>query len=118
MNNQQQQSSTKIQNPKTQVPETPQMSDRDYINDMLSTEKYMTDSYSTALNEASHQALYSDLQQIFIDSQQCQRNLFNLMFEKGWYSFDAEQQQTLNQSYQQFTGYQAQNPYNQNNQQQ
>lgn len=110
MNNQ----STKIQNPKTQVPETPQMSDRDFINDQLATEKYMTASYSTALNEASHQSLYQDINTIFNETQESQRNLFNLMFKKGWYSFDAAQQQQLNQSYQQFTGYANQFPYNNN----
>ncbi|MBU9710471.1 spore coat protein [Evansella tamaricis] len=113
MNNQQQ--SSKIQNPKTQVPETPQMNDRDYINDVLTTEKYMTASYSTALNEASHESLYMDLEQIFTETQRCQRDLFNLMFQKGWYSFDPAQQQQLSQSYQQFTGYQSQNPYTQSN---
>ncbi|MBU9722187.1 MULTISPECIES: spore coat protein [Bacillaceae] len=110
-----QQQSSKIKNPKTQVPETPQMNDRDYINDILTTEKYMTSSYSTALNEASHEALYSDVEQIFNETQRCQRELFNLMFEKGWYSFDAVQEQELSQSFQQFTGYQTQNPYAQNN---
>ncbi|UCZ52581.1 spore coat protein [Bacillus shivajii] len=104
----------KIQNPKTQVPQTPQMNDRDYINDMLTTEKYMTSAYSVAANEASHESLYSDIQQICNEAQRCQRDLFNVMFEKGWYSFDAEQQQTLSQSYQQFVGYQSQIPYNQN----
>jgi len=108
---QQQQSGTKIENPKTQVPETPQMNDRDYINDLLATEKYMTSSYSTALNEASHQALYGDIQGIFNESQQCQRDLFNLMFEKGWYSFEAEDNQKMTQSYQQFQGYSNQFPY-------
>lgn len=112
---QQQQQSQKIANPKTQVPETPQMTDRDYINDMLATEKNMTNAYSVALNEASHQSLYSDLQQIFTETQQCQRDLFNLMFEKGWYSFDAEKQQNLTQSYQQYSGYSTQMPYSQGN---
>ncbi|WP_280769439.1 spore coat protein [Salipaludibacillus daqingensis] len=111
MNQQQQQSGTKIQNPKTQIPETPQMNDRDYINDILATEKYMTGSYSTALNEASHQGFYGDLQGIFNESQQCQRNLFNLMFEKGWYSFEASDSQKLTESYQQFQGYSNQFPY-------
>jgi spore coat protein CotF len=112
------QQQSKIKNPKTQIPETPQMTDRDYINDMLATEKYMTSSYSTALNEASHEALYMDLEQVFVESQRCQRDLFNLMFEKGWYSFEAAQPQTLQQSYQRFTGYENQIPYSngQNNQ--
>ena len=39
------------------------MNDRDFTNDLLSTEKYMTNSYSTFLNEASHEALYQDVLQ-------------------------------------------------------
>ncbi|MBB5173504.1 spore coat protein [Texcoconibacillus texcoconensis] len=107
--------SQKIGNPKTQVPETPQMNDRDYINDMLATEKYMTDSYSTAMNEASHQTLYEDILGISTETQDSQRELFNLMFKKGWYSFNAVDSQTLDQSYQQYSGYQTQFPYNQGN---
>lgn len=103
--------SSKIQNPETQVPKTPQMSERDFLNDMLSTEKYMSDSYSITLNEASHEQLYSTLENVFLETQRCQRDLFNLMFKKGWYSFDAENAQTLTQSYQQFTGYKSQFPY-------
>ncbi len=50
----QQNQSNKIQNPAVQIEKTPQMNDRDFTNDMLATEKYITDAYSTALNEASH----------------------------------------------------------------
>lgn len=102
----------KIQNPATQVPKTPEMNDRDFINDMLATEKYMTNSYSTALNEASHNSLYQDILQIFTETQNCQRELFTLMFKKGWYGFEAADVQKLNQSYQQFQGYSNQFPYN------
>ncbi|MBU8906628.1 spore coat protein [Desertibacillus haloalkaliphilus] len=102
---------SKIENPQTQVPKSPQMNDRDFINDQLSTEKYMTSSYSVAMNEASHEGLYRDIATIANETQDCQRNLFNLMFKKGWYSFEAEPQQKLNQSYQQFSGYNNQFPY-------
>lgn len=102
--------SNKIQNPKTEVPQTPEMNDRDFLNDMLTTEKYMTDSYSTAMNEASHQDLYNDISLIFNETQNVQRDLFNLMFEKGWYSFEAANQQAVDQSFQQFTGYNSQLP--------
>ncbi|RNA67451.1 spore coat protein [Alteribacter keqinensis] len=115
MNQNQANDGQKIGNPKTQTPDSPQMNDRDYINDMLATEKYMTGSYCTALNEASHEGLYKDVQSIFNETQDCQRNLFNMMFEKGWYSFDAVPQQTLDQSHQKFSGYSNQFPYNQNN---
>ncbi|MFB5660845.1 spore coat protein [Alteribacillus sp. HJP-4] len=101
---------TKIQNPETTVPKTPEMNDRDFINDMVTTEKQITNSYSIALNEASHENLYNDISLIFNEAQNCQRSLFNLMFKKGWYSFEAAETQVLDQTYQQFTGYMQQFP--------
>ncbi|KHD84947.1 spore coat protein [Heyndrickxia ginsengihumi] len=106
MNNQQ-----KIQNPKTQVPESPTMNDRDLANDLLSMEKYMTASYSTALNEASHDSLYQDLLSIFTETQNQQRQLFELMFQQGWYSLEAADQQKIQQSFQQHQSYSNQFPY-------
>lgn len=110
MQNQQQQ---KIQNPKTQVPETPQMNDRDFIQDMLTTEKYMTTSYAVALNEISCEALHRDLQTIFTETHNAQREIFLKMFQKGWYSLEAADQQKIQQSYQQHQGYSNQFPYSQ-----
>ena len=104
-----------IQNPESQVPKTPQMNDRDFTNDMLSTEKYMTDAYSTALNEASNELLYQDLLSIFTETQNMQRELYDLMFQKGWYKLEAAEQQKLQQSYQQFKGYNNQFPYGNTN---
>lgn len=105
MQNQNQQPSNQIKNPKTQVPKTPQMNDRDFANDLLMTEKYMTDAYSTALNEMSHQSLYSDVSAIFNETQDCQRNFFNLMFQKGWYKLEAEEGQKLQTTHKQFHNY-------------
>lgn len=102
----------KIQNPETQIPKTPQMNDRDFTNDMLATEKHMTAGYDVFLNEASHQSLYQTMLQIYTETQNCQREFFNLMFKKGWYSFEAANEQGLQQDYQQFQGYQNQFPYN------
>ena len=39
-----------------------------------------------------------------------QRELYNLMFEKGWYSLEKAQTDSLGQSYQQFSGYKDQFP--------
>ncbi len=105
------QNQQKIQNPETQVPKTPQMNERDFINDLLTTEKYMTTSYTMALHEASHKGLYDDLMTIFTETQNSQRDLYNLMFQKGWYAIEAADQQKLQQSYQQFQGYTNQLPY-------
>jgi len=100
-----------IQNQEKQVPKTPQMNERDFLNDMLTTEKYMTSSYSTFLHEASHQQLYQDVLNIFTETQNCQRELYNLMFRKGWYKLEPANEQQLQQTYQQFQGYTNQFPY-------
>jgi spore coat protein CotF len=100
-----------IQNPESPVQKTSRMNERDFTNDLLSTEKYMTDSYSTFLNEASHQALYQDVLHIFTETQNEQRQLYNIMFQKGWYKLEPAEQQKLQQKYQQFQGYTNQFPY-------
>ncbi len=105
---------TKIQNPEMQVPKTPQMSERDFLNDMLATEKYMAGSYQTALNEMSHKQLYDKIDLIFQETQDCQRNLYDTMFRKGFYAIEAANAQKLQQSYQQFSGYTNQFPYGSN----
>lgn len=101
----------KIQNPESIVPKTPEMNDRDFINDILSYEKYMTDSYSVALNEASHAALYQDLLAVFNETQNMQRGLYNMMFKKGWYALEAADAQKMQQTYQQFSNYMNQFPH-------
>ncbi|MBL5767188.1 hypothetical protein B5V88_14180 [Heyndrickxia sporothermodurans] len=105
------QNQQKIQNQQTPVPESPRMSDRDLVNDLLSMEKYLTASYNNAMNEASHEALYQDLLSVFTETQNEQRELFNLMFQNGWYKLEAAEQQKVQQSFQQHQGYSNQFPY-------
>ena len=50
----------KISNPKTDVPNTSEMNDKDYITTMLSIEKAMAKDYAVALTEASNTDLYND----------------------------------------------------------
>ena len=110
----QQQNPNIIQNPKpANEPQVkgPQMNDRDYLNDILATEKYLTDSLNVAVREASHESLYRDFLNILNDSHHAQRHAFELMFQKGWYKLEAEQQQKLDQAHQQFMNYTSQFPY-------
>ena len=101
----------KIQNPEMQIEKTPQMNDRDFLNDMLATEKYMGVAYSIALHEASHEQWFDELAMIAQETNRCQHDLYNLMFQKGFYSLEAAPQQKLSQSYQQYSGYKNQFPY-------
>ncbi|AEB25479.1 MULTISPECIES: spore coat protein [Bacillus] len=108
------QQNQKITNPQTPVPNTAQMNDRDLVNELLTTEKYITTSYCTALHELSHESLYQDIQAIFDESQKAQRRLYDVMFQNGWYSIEAADTQKLQQSYQKFQQtIQQQSPYQQ-----
>lgn len=108
------QNQNQIANPQTgQLPKVkgPEMNDRDFINDGLSTCKYITDGLNTAVREASHEQLHNDMLQILMETHQSSRELFNLMFQMGWYKLEAVEQQKLDQAYQQFNGYSSQFPY-------
>lgn len=107
-------SQNKIQNPESPVDKSPQMNDRDFINDMLATEKYLCNSYSVALHEMSNQDLFEDIFSVSKENQEMQRHLYNVMFEKGWYGLEKAQSDALSQSYQQFSGYKNQLPYGSN----
>ena len=105
---QQSQNPNQIANPQTgQLPKVkgPEMNDRDFLNDGLSTCKYITDSLNIAIREASHQQLHNDLLQILNETHQSCRELYHLMFQSGWYKLEAEEQQKLDQAYQQFNNY-------------
>ncbi len=92
MNNQ------KISNPKTEVPETKNMNERDYLNDLLETEKNMSVNLTIALNEASNEALYNKIKDIYESVKQSQRDLFELMFRNGWYCLEKAEEQKITQS--------------------
>lgn len=103
-----------IANPQTgQLPKvkSPEMNDRDFINDALSTSKLLTDGFNVAVREASHEQLHADMLQILMETHQSARELYNIMFQKGWYKLEAEDQMKLQQASQQFNGYSSQFPY-------
>ncbi|GAA4713431.1 spore coat protein [Brevibacillus fulvus] len=106
--------SNMIANPQTgQLPKvkSPEMNDRDFINDALATCKYLTDSLNVAVREASHRELYEEMLQILTETHQSAREMYEVMFRKGWYKLEAEEQQKLQQTYQQFSNYASQFPY-------
>ncbi len=98
-------SNNSIKNPAAAVPNTPSMTDRDFLTDCLTSEKYMTQSYATALHEMSHHSLFKDIHSIYTQTQQSQRELYNLMFEKGWYGYKAAPTQDIQQVSQTFSQY-------------
>lgn len=101
-----------IKNPKApnEAQAGPQMNDRDRLEDMLTTEKHLTDNYNIYAREASHASLHQDIMTILNETHQCQYEMFELMFKKGHYELEAEEQMKLDQAHQKFTGYTNQLP--------
>lgn len=89
----------KIQNPKTEVPATKEMNDKDYLNAMLETEKNMSVNMCIALNEASNEDLFDKLYKLFGDIKKSQRDLFELAFRKGWYPLEKETPNKITEKY-------------------
>lgn len=93
-----------VQNPKKEVPKTKEMNDKDYITCILETEKNMAKNYAVALNEASNEPLFEDYFTMFQDIQKMQRNLYELMFQKGWYPLERADATKVEQKYNQLSG--------------
>ncbi|HBG02804.1 MAG TPA: hypothetical protein DDW87_14775 [Firmicutes bacterium] len=99
-----------IKNPSAQFEKGPEFNDRDRLNDMLATEKYLTDGFNAFVREASHKNLFDDVLQILNETHHAARDVFDLMFQKGWYSLHPEQPSHIAQHYQKFSGYESQFP--------
>ena len=81
---------------------------RNILNDALSTEKYLCSSYTTAMHEASHDALYQVIFTQLRDTSKQQRSFYDLMFTHGWYTLTPADTQEIQQATQQFQGYKQQ----------
>ena len=92
-----------VKNPETQVPKTKEMNERDYLRDLLSTEKYLSDVLSTALSEASNETLYKDILPIYLEVKQNGREIFCLLFKNGWYPLERAEATKIQQKKTEFT---------------
>lgn len=87
--------SNKICNPKIEVPTGKTLNDKDYINSLLSSLKEMIKNYATSLIEASNENLYSRYKTMFDNYSSLQREVYELMFRKGWYSLEKAEIQKI-----------------------
>ena len=89
-----------VSNPKTEVPNGIELNDKDYITSLLTCLKEMTKNYSVALTEASNEALYDKHKEVFDEISLMQREVYELMFRKGWYEMEKAEQQKIDSKYQ------------------
>lgn len=86
-----------VQNQEKEIPKTINMNDRDYVNDVLSTEKCFSNNLSTALSEASNEDLFNELLTMFSETKAAARDLFNLLFTNGWYKLEKAEDTKIQQ---------------------
>lgn len=89
-----------ISNPKTEVPKGTSINDKDYMNSLLGTLKEMVKNYAVALTEASNENLYNEFKTMFDEYSTLQREVYETMFRKGWYTLEKAEQQKLDSKYQ------------------
>lgn len=89
----------KISNSKTKVPPGINMNDKDYLTCLLTILKEMSKNYSTAMTEASNEHLYKSYHSIFNEVSKLQREVYELMFQNGWYSLEKQDKTKINEKY-------------------
>lgn len=101
-------STKKIENPKTPLSKKSTVNDSDILSAALATEKNLCISYVMAMNEASHSKFNSLLSEMFKDTSQQHRKLFDLQFQHGWRSLTPAPPEEIATLKQEFTEYRQQ----------
>ena len=78
--------------------------DREIMDDILSSQKHITGVYNTFSNECVNQQLQSDMVNILKEEHSIQFTVFNEMQKRGWYSPGAAQAQMINETKTKFEG--------------
>ena len=89
-----------ISNPKKEVPKGTSINDKDYMNSLLATLKEMVKNYAVTLTEASNENLYNEFKTMFEEYSNLQREVYETMFRKGWYSLEKAETQKIDSKYQ------------------
>ena len=73
------------------------MSDREYMDDILLTSKTMSGLYHYAVQESPTENLHAEFKTILNQSLDMQHDIYNLMEQKGWYQTQEAPAQQINQ---------------------
>lgn len=88
---------SKIENQKIEVDKGINMNDEDRLSTILEIEKNMSVNLTIALNESSNEYLYNQLWDHFETVKDLQRDIFEIMFQYGWYSLETAEENKINE---------------------
>ncbi len=89
-----------ISNPETKVPTGIEPNDKDCITSMLTCVKEMEKNYCIAMTEASNENLYNKYHNMFNEIATLGRDIYELMFRKGWYKLEKAETTKITSKYQ------------------
>ncbi len=93
--------------PHQQSGQTQSFTDKDRLQDMLSSEKSLAGNWSITATEMVQQELFQDSMQFLNETHNAQRQLFQIMNQKGWYKTDQVDPRQISQVASQFSQNQA-----------
>lgn len=82
-----------------------QMTDKEQITDLLTTQKHLTSTYNTYCNEAATPELRQCLLTILRDEHSVAEELFNTMSTRGWYTVEKAEDTKVKTAKDQFAQY-------------
>ena len=74
------------------------LTEEDILNDILLSEKTISNNYSVALSEMSNDKLYKKVMNIFMDTKDIAREVYIFMYNNGMYDVTAEDETKINES--------------------
>ena len=77
-------------------------SDQDIMNDILSTQKFITSGYNSNANEAAEPSVKNAMMSILDEEHNIQHDVFVEMQKRGWYQTEAAPQQKVQDTKQKF----------------
>ncbi len=90
---------SKIENEKTQIPSTKDLSDMDLLNDIMQSEKDISNCYNLAISEMSNKNLFKKIMDLYKETKETARRAFDLSFQNGWYSLEKAEETKIQQAY-------------------
>lgn len=82
----------------------PNFPEKELMTDVLSSQKYLTESYNTYTNECVTPNVRDEFMKILQEEHQIQAEVFDTMKNRGWYQVPAAQQQKIQQAKQKYQG--------------
>lgn len=80
-----------------------EFSDKEILNDGLSTQKATTDMFNLAANECVHDDLRDKILNILNQEHSIQYEVFNMMHQRGWYQTPAAEEKKVTEAKQKFS---------------